>query len=38
MTQARKRNWYGEVSPMTPDDWDNFFTFIHRHLTRRRRS
>ena len=26
------------IKKMTPDDWDNFFTFIHRHLTRRRRS
>jgi hypothetical protein len=26
--QSRNRNWYGEVSPMTPEDWDKFFEFI----------
>jgi hypothetical protein len=37
MIQARKRNWYGQVSPMTPEDWDNFVEFIRSRLARLRR-
>ena len=25
------RNWYGDVAPMTPADWENFDEFRRRH-------
>lgn len=37
MIQARKRNWYCQVSLMTPEDWDNFVEFIRSRRAQPRR-
>lgn len=26
----KARNWYGDVSPMTDEDWENYRSFIER--------
>jgi hypothetical protein len=30
MSQGRGEKWYGDSSPMTPADWDNFDDFRRR--------